>query len=107
MPTSGLRRCGKVETFRIFSCLSKMQADFGLFSERLQEACHARHITLDGICQSAGLSGSEARLLPVLGIKALGVHELVQIAGTLGVSIDWLLGRSSIMEVPKARTSSS
>jgi hypothetical protein len=92
---------GKFETFRIFSCLLKMQADFGLFGERLADACRARHMTVDIICQSAGLSGSQARLLPVIGVKALGVHELVQIPDTLGVSIDWLLGRGSVMEVPK------
>lgn len=79
-----------------------MQADFGFFSERLAAACRARQMTVDVICQSAGLSNLQARLLPVFGVKVLGVHELVQIAGTLSVSIDWLLGRSSVMEVPKA-----
>ena len=95
------RAAKKFETFRIFSCLPNMQADFGFFSERFAAACRARQMAVDVICQSAGLSNLQARLLPVFGVKVLGVHELVQIAGTLSVSIDWLLGRSSVMEVPK------
>ena len=34
------------------------------------------------------------------GLKALDVHRLAQIADRLDVSIDWLLGRSDVMEMP-------
>ena len=37
------------------------------------------------------------------GLKALDVYRLAEIADRLDVSVDWLLGRSEIMEVPKAR----
>ena len=36
-------------------------------------------------------------------LKALDVYRLAEIADRLDVSVDWLLGRSEIMEVPKAR----
>jgi len=80
-----------------------MQSDFGLFQERLEGACHARRLTVDTLCNSSGLSSYEAGLLSILGIRALDIFELAQIAGTLDVSVDWLLGRTDQMELPKPR----
>jgi len=77
-----------------------MQMDFGLFPERLEKACRARDLPLDALCHSTGLGSDNADILPVVGVKALGIFELAQIAGTLDVSIDWLLGRTNVMDVP-------
>jgi hypothetical protein len=82
-------------------CFLKMQTDFGLFQERLESACSVRHMTVDTLYNSTGISSYEARMLPVLGVSALGIFELTQIAGTLDVSVDWLLGRTDQMELPK------
>jgi hypothetical protein len=79
-----------------------MQTDLGLFQERLEGACRSRQTTVDALCMNSGLSSYEAGLLAILGAKALDVSELVQIASTLDVSIDWLLGRTDQMELPKA-----
>jgi hypothetical protein len=38
------------------------------------------------------------------GARVLDIHRLVQIADQLDVSIDWLLGRSDVMEAAKAET---
>jgi hypothetical protein len=34
------------------------------------------------------------------GLKALDIYRLAQIADRLDVSVDWLLGRSNVMELP-------
>jgi hypothetical protein len=80
-----------------------MQIDFSLFQERLEGACRIRHMSVDTLCNSSGLSSYEAGLLGILGIKALDIFELAQIAGTLDVSVDWLLGRTDQMELPEAK----
>jgi hypothetical protein len=56
---------------------------------------------VDTLCSSSGLSSYEAGLLAILGVRALDKVELAQIAGTLDVSIDWLLGRTDQMELSK------
>jgi hypothetical protein len=35
------------------------------------------------------------------GAKALDIYRLGQIADALEVSIDWLMGRSNVMEMPE------
>jgi hypothetical protein len=82
-------------------CFLKMQTDFGLFQERLESACSVRHMTVETLYNSTGISSYDAHMLPVLGLKTLGIFELTQIAGTLDVSVDWLLGRTDQMELPK------
>ena len=42
--------------------------------------------------------------LHVAGVRALDVYRLAQIADRLDVSVDWLLGRSDMMELPKAKS---
>jgi hypothetical protein len=57
-----------------------MRSDFSLFSERLAEACRAIAMTLTGQ-------------------GALDPHQVCQIADVLDVSLDWLTGRSNVMDV--------
>jgi hypothetical protein len=72
-----------------------------LFRDRFAEACRVRGTTCDKVCRDIGL-GSRRRIdLSVSGVKALDIYRLVQIADYLHVSIDWLLGRSDVMELPK------
>ncbi|MGO9544754.1 MAG: hypothetical protein ACLPPF_08165 [Rhodomicrobium sp.] len=71
-----------------------MQSDFSAFRDHLAEACRLRNKTHDPHCASAiGLHFA--------GLKALDVYRLAQIADQLDVSVDWLLGRSDKMELPK------
>src|SRR5271165_7021125 len=77
-----------------------MHSDFRLFRERLAHACRARSMTHDQLCASIGL-GSRRRVdLAFSGLKALDIYRLAQVADRLEVSIDWLLGRSDVMELP-------
>jgi hypothetical protein len=55
------------------------------------------------LCLNAGLTAYEAGLLAILGVKALDMFELAQIADTLNVSVDWLLGRTHQMELPEPK----
>ena len=38
-----------------------------------------------------------------IGLRALDLYRVCQIADRLDVSVDWLLGRSDVMEVPKGK----
>ncbi len=80
-----------------------MQTDFSVFRERLHEACRVRNMTYDRLCSSIGIGGRRAVDLDFAGLKALDVYRLAQIADRLDVSIDWLLGRSDVMEVRRLR----
>lgn len=73
-----------------------MQSDFSVLHDHLDEACRVRKMNHDRLCAAAVD-------LHFAGIKALDVYRLAEIADRLDVSVDWLLGRSEIMEVPKAR----
>jgi hypothetical protein len=76
-----------------------------LFRDRFAEACRVRGTTCDKVCRDIGL-GSRRRIdLAVSGVKALDIYRLVQIADYLNVSVDWLLGRSDVMELPKGKGS--
>jgi hypothetical protein len=37
------------------------------------------------------------------GVRALDIYRLARIADELNVSVDWLLGRSDMMELPKVK----
>ena len=78
-----------------------MPTDFSVFRERLAEACRARNMTSDKLCRSIGLGARRVIDLEYLGLKVLDIHRLAQIADRLDVSIDWLLGRTNVMELPK------
>ncbi len=70
-----------------------MQSDFAVLHDHLAEACRVRRMNHDRLC-------SAAVELHFAGLKALDVYRLAQIADRLNVSVDWLLGRSEIMELP-------
>jgi len=76
-----------------------MLTDFGVFRERLAEACSLRGLTHERLCASIGIGGKSAIRLMISGDKALSVDWLTQIADRLEVSIDWLLGRTNVMDV--------
>jgi hypothetical protein len=71
-----------------------MQSDFTVFREHLAEACRDRKKTPDPLCAAA-------MDLHFAGVRALDVYRLAKIADELNVSVDWLLGRSDMMELPR------
>jgi len=77
-----------------------MQTDFSVFRERLAEARLARNMTWDRLCRDIGLGGRRAADFLVIGVKAIDLYRLCQIADVLEVSLDWLLGSSDVMELP-------
>ena len=76
-----------------------MQSNFSLFHEHLTQAYRLRNIRYDPACAAAVD-------LHFAGLRALDVYRLAKIADELDVSVDWLLGRSERMELPKARVKS-
>jgi hypothetical protein len=76
-----------------------MRTDFSVFPGRLAEACRVRNVTRDSLCRSIGLGRRRAADFLLFGLKAINLYRLTQIADSLEVSIDWLLGRSNVMEV--------
>ena len=73
-----------------------MQSDFTVFHEHLAEACRDRNKTPDPLCAAAVD-------LHFAGVRALDVYRLAKLADELDVSVDWLLGRSDMMELPKTK----
>jgi hypothetical protein len=71
-----------------------VQSDFTVFREHLAEACRDRKKTPDPLCAAA-------MHLHFAGVRALDVYRLAKIADELDVSVDWLLGRSDMMELPR------
>ena len=76
-----------------------MQTDFSLFRERLAEACRARNTTETKVCSRIGLGAKRALHLASAGPRAIDVYRLCQIADVLDISLDWLTGRSNVMDV--------
>jgi len=77
-----------------------MQSDLSVFRDHLAKACRLRKMTHDGT--SAAAVG-----LHFAGLRALDIYRLAHIADELDVSVDWLLGRSDVMELPKGKTNRS
>jgi hypothetical protein len=73
-----------------------VQSDFTVFSEHLAAACRKRRMAPDPLCAAAVD-------LHFAGLRALDVYRLAKIADDLDVSVDWLLGRSDMMEMPEAK----
>jgi hypothetical protein len=73
-----------------------MQSDFSVLHNHLAQACRVRKMSHDRLCAAAVD-------LHFAGLKALDVYRLAEIADRLNVSVDWLLGRSDAMELPKPR----
>ncbi len=76
-----------------------MRTDFSVFRERLVEACRVRGVSEHQLYRSIGLSGRRAVDFELFGLKGIDIQRLGQIADRLDVSIDWLLGRTTVMEV--------
>jgi hypothetical protein len=81
-----------------------MSTDFSLFRDRFAEACRVRDMKPDAVYRSIGLGARRALDVQSVGVlRALDLYRVCQIADRLDVSVDWLLGRSGVMELPKER----
>jgi transcriptional regulator with XRE-family HTH domain len=80
-----------------------MPTDFSHFRERLLEACKLQSMTPDSLARSIGMGARRAIDLECAGLKALDIHRLSQIADRLNVSVDWLLGRTTVMELAREK----
>jgi hypothetical protein len=79
-----------------------MSTNFSLFRDRFAEACRVRDMKPDAVYRSVGIGGRRALDLQSVGVlSALDLYRVCQIADRLDVSLDWLLGRSDVMELPK------
>ncbi len=79
-----------------------MSTDFSLFRVRFAEACRIRDLKPDAVYRSIGIGGRRALDLQSVGVlRALDLYRVCQIADQLDVSLDWLLGRSDVMELQK------
>ena len=78
-----------------------MSTNFSFFRDRLAEACRVRGMTHDALYRSIGMGGRRALDLQFAGLRALDLYRICQIADRLNVSVDWLLGRSDVMEIQK------
>jgi hypothetical protein len=82
-----------------------MRTDFSLFRDRFAEACRVRGMKPEAVFRSIGLGGRRALDMQFAGLRALDLYRVCQIADRLDVSVDWLLGRSNVMELPKDKAS--
>ncbi len=73
-----------------------MQTDFTLFRTNLAAAWRNSKMDHDPLA-TAAVS------LHFAGVRALDIYRLAKIADELNVSVDWLLGRSDVMELPKTK----
>jgi hypothetical protein len=81
-----------------------MRTDFSVFRNRFAEACLVRGVKPEAVYRSVGIGGRRALDLQSVGVlRALDLYRVCQIADRLDVSLDWLLGRSDVMEVPKGK----
>ena len=77
--------------------------DFAVFRDRFAEACRVRGITQEAVYRSIGLGGRRALDVQSVGVlRALDLYRVCQIADRVNVSLNWLLGRSEVMEIPKS-----
>ena len=82
--------------------------DYSLFRDRFAEACRVRGMKPEAVYRSIGIGGRRALDVQSVGVlRALDLHRVCQIADHLNVSLDWLLGRSDVMQVASADTSRS
>jgi hypothetical protein len=79
-----------------------MSTNFSLFRDRFAEACRIRDMKPEAVYRSVGIGGRRALDLQSVGVlRALDLYGVCQIADRLDVSLDWLVGRSDVMEIPK------
>ena len=84
-----------------------MPTDFSVFRNRFAEACRIRDMKPDAVYWSIGLGGRRTLDFQSIGLRALDLYRVCQIADRLDVSVDWLLGRSHVMEIPNVDASRS
>jgi transcriptional regulator with XRE-family HTH domain len=70
-----------------------MRYDLTLFGPHLREACKARGVTVAQVGHSIGLAPRRIVDLEQSGVHNLDVYRLADLAQSLNVSVDWLLGR--------------
>ena len=78
-----------------------MSTNFSLVRDRFAEACRVRGMTQEAVFRSIGIGGRRVLDLQFAGLRTLDLYRVFQIADRLDVSVDWLVGRSDVMEVPK------
>jgi hypothetical protein len=76
-----------------------MRTDFSKFRERLAMASQARQVPEPQLAASIGLTPRRPVALSLTGPGALDLDHVCQIADKLAVSLDWLMGRSNIMDL--------
>jgi hypothetical protein len=58
-------------------------------------------MTHTALCSGIGLSLRKAVEIEYYPLKTLDLYRVTQVADKLEVSLDWLLGRSNVMEMPE------
>ncbi len=81
-----------------------MATDFSVFRARFAEACRIRGTKSDAVCRSIGMGGRRALNVEHSGLRGLDLHRVRQVADKLEVSVDWLLGRSDVMDIARNTT---
>jgi hypothetical protein len=76
-----------------------MRTDFSKFRERLAVASQARQMPEPQLAASIGLTPRRPVALSLTGPGGLDLDRVCQIADILDVSLDWLTGRSNIMDL--------
>ena len=77
-----------------------MSADFSLFRDRLAEGRRVGGVKPEAVYRSIGMGARRTLDLQSVGVLcALDPYRVCQIADRLKVSLDWLLGRSDVMEI--------
>jgi hypothetical protein len=76
-----------------------MRTDYSIFRGRLAEACRARDLKTVELSLSTGLAPRRLAAPRLTGPGALDLYSVCQIADILDVSLDWLTGRSNVMDV--------
>jgi hypothetical protein len=74
-----------------------VQSNFTVLRANLAAARRERNVAHDP-------QSTAAVDLHFAGVRALDIYRLARIADELDVSVDWLLGRSDAMELPKGKT---
>ena len=95
------RRTPRMMGFPLAPHLCGMSTNFSLFRDRFAEACRVRGMTQEAVFRSIGIGGRRVLDLQFAGLRTLDLYRVFQIADRLDVSVDWLVGRSDVMEVPK------
>jgi hypothetical protein len=91
-----IKRCNRSYSVTKLSGEQAVQTDFTVLRANLAAACRKRNMAHDPL-------NTAAVDLHFAGVRALDIYRLARIADELDVSVDWLLGRTDTMELPKAK----